>query len=144
MKLTKDEIVEMQPGRELNALVLETVFGFPRKKLFPPEYYEEGDEPFAHYYYIPSGKPKRTHMIDACMVPDFSGSIAAAWLIVDKLVNTGYCPSILSDDDGHWCMSFSGICGVGHSFSAATTDNDTIWCDTAPEAIAKSALLALM
>ncbi len=83
--MTRDEITAMQPGRELDALVLEVVFGFPQKKLFPPEYWEEGDEPFAHYNFIPSGKPKRTHMIDARSVPDFSFSIAAAWQIIDKL-----------------------------------------------------------
>lgn len=143
MKPTKEQILVMEPGRELDALVLECVFGFPRKRMFPPEYWEEGDNPFLCYWFIPSGKPKRTHMIDARMVPDFSRSISAAWQIVDKLVNTGYCPSILFDDDGHWCMSLSGIGGVGHSFSAPNTDDDTIWCDTAPEAISKTALLAM-
>lgn len=142
MNPTQDEILAMGPGRELDALVLEIIFRFPRKKLFPPEYWEEGDEPFSCYNYIPSGKPKRTHMIDSRPVPTFSRTIAAAWLVVDKLVNTGYCPSILFDDNGHWCMSLSGIGGVGHSFSTPCTDDGTIWCDTVEEAICKAALLA--
>jgi len=144
LKSTKEEILALEPGRELDALALELVFGFPRKKLFPPEYWEEGDEPFGAYNYIPSGKPKRTHMIDSQSVPSFSRMIGAAWMIVDKLVDTGYCPSILFDDDGHWCMSLSGIGGVGHSFSSPCTDDDTIWCDTVPEAVVKSALLAML
>ena len=108
MKPKKEEILAMEPGRELDALVLELVFGFPRKKLFPPEYWEEGiDEPFAHYYYIPSGKPKRTHMIDARMVPSFSMDIAAAWQVLEKIHKLGWCIDLsdmrhAEEDAGWW------------------------------------------
>jgi hypothetical protein len=74
----------MEPGNELDVCILEKVFGFPAKKVFKP--YEESE----WLYFIPSGKPRRTHMIDAKPVPRFSRDIAAAWQVVERMHKQGF------------------------------------------------------
>lgn len=71
-------------GLELEALVLEKVFGFPRKKVFAA--YEGSN----YLMYIPSGKPRRTHEIDARHVPWFSRSWEAAGMVVEQMATRGY------------------------------------------------------
>lgn len=88
----------MQAGSELDVLILEKVFGFPSKKVFKA--YEESSS----FSYIPSGKPRRTHSIDARPVPWFSRSIDAAWMIVEALEKRGLWCQMRTpfDDDGYW------------------------------------------
>lgn len=67
--------VDLAPGPDLDVLFLEKVEGFPARKTFLTEY---STDP----HYIPSGKPRRTHLIDARPVPRFSrdDSVALAAL----------------------------------------------------------------
>lgn len=69
--------------RDLDLTILEKIFGFPRGKAFKAEF---GDD----WQYIPSGKSRRTHMIDARLVPRFSERIQEAWLIVEAMHKRGY------------------------------------------------------
>lgn len=71
---------DLQPGPELDVLVLERVFGFPVRKTFPMEWSTD-------LHYIPSGKPKRTHMIDAVPVPRFSRDDCVALLAIERFCN---------------------------------------------------------
>jgi hypothetical protein len=70
-------ITDLQPGPDLDVLFLEKVYGFPRKKTFMTEY---STDP----YYIPSGKPRRTHLIDARPVPRFSRDDATALAALER------------------------------------------------------------
>jgi hypothetical protein len=69
-------------GRELDAEIGRKLFGL---KIFrPSEVKGANGECFDmdDYYYIPSKKPPRTHMIDARPVPAFSSDVNAALLVV--------------------------------------------------------------
>jgi hypothetical protein len=74
-------------SREIDCLILQRLFG--AKRVFrPSETKTVNDGLFGgseDYHFIPSGKPPRTHMIDAEIVPHFSKYIAHAWGIVEKL-----------------------------------------------------------
>jgi Phage ABA sandwich domain len=76
---------EAEAGRDLDKLIAEKVFGI--KRVFRPCDVKDRDGLGygEDYHYIPSGKPPRTHMIDARPVPPFSTNIAAAWLVVEKM-----------------------------------------------------------
>lgn len=91
---------EMEAGRELDKQIIEKIFGV--KKVFRPcdtktanndNYFGDVDD----YYYIPSGKPPRTHMIDARPVPHFSTNIAAAWEVVEVFRQgwNGHCAAVI-------------------------------------------------
>ncbi len=77
----------MKAGRQLDALVAEKVMGW-----------ELTQSRLGHYHVItsPSGKPIKTHS----HIPLFSTDIAAAWLVVEKLITDGYEVSIDSIIDG--------------------------------------------
>ena len=68
---------ELQHGPDLDVLFLEKVYGFPRRKTFLTEY---STDP----YYIPSGKPRRTHLIDARPVPRFSRDDTVALAALER------------------------------------------------------------
>jgi hypothetical protein len=117
---------EMEAGRALDVTVLVEVFGFPRKKVFSPEWTDD-----AHF--IPSGKPRRTHMIDARPVPWFSTSIAAAWDVVEEAARRGMPATVVvamgldGNPDG-WNATWAGM--GAHA-------------GTAPLAICRAALAAV-
>lgn len=74
--------------RQLDTQVAEQVFGI--QKIFQPYTVKSASSslyfgnPF-DLVYIPSGKPPRTHMIDAVAVPSYSTDIAAAMQVVEKM-----------------------------------------------------------
>ena len=37
----------------------------------------------------------------------YTEQASAEW-VLDKLVNNGYCPALVFDDDGRWALSFDG------------------------------------
>jgi hypothetical protein len=117
--MNRDEILAMEPGRELDALVAEKVMGY---KLHYPENYDQCT--------VDKG-----HIID-CFEP--STDISAAWEVVEKYfyvevrkVNT----KLELGNGGIWCWRACVSKGDGYS-SIATSE-------TAPEAICKAALLAV-
>lgn len=84
MSMTEAEVLELKAGIALNVRVLRAVFGVKRVydggtgALLPPDL-----EPLLAWpVYIPSGKPWRTHRIDAVLVPNYSTTMDDAWEVV--------------------------------------------------------------
>ena len=80
--------------------------------------------------------------------PHYSTDIAAAWQVVEKLVETGHCPGLLFDDDGRWALSLEGMQNCppgGEPFDVCTSFyvEAGMWYDTAPLAICLAALKAV-
>jgi len=78
-----------ETDRELDKRIAEQVFGI--KKIFRPCDTKTGEDYFSpkEYHYIPSGKPPRTHMIDARVVPYFASDISAAMEVEDRIAELG-------------------------------------------------------
>lgn len=85
--MTSETIDGLPVGNELDELVMRKIFGW-KKDIF----YLSEDSDFP--YYIPSGKPKRTHMLDARPLPRFSRDIPAAWEVVKKMIEHGWLAAI--------------------------------------------------
>lgn len=128
----------MDAGLELEAEILEKIFKFPRKKIW--KIYPES----AYQMYIPSGKPRRTHEIDAKMVPWFSRSMEAAWMVVEELTKPGRAPQELyfkmthawGEDYGTWAYFDWKGTSDGHPLYGANAP-------TAAHAICLAALKAV-
>lgn len=116
--MRRDEILAMPAGEEFDELVAEKIMpekcGYARYGKFNP-----------------------------------SVDIADAWEVVEHFADKGYCPALLFDDNGHWALSFEGAQSVAYGdepMDVSTTFFITkdLWCDTAPLAICRTALLAVM
>lgn len=79
----------MSGDRELDIEVLRQVFCFKGNLYDDQGKPWSGPENYRWLYYIPSGKPWRTHQIDARPVPEFSTDIGAAWLVVEAMQKPG-------------------------------------------------------
>lgn len=106
------QITPLVAGRELDALVAEKVFKI--KVAYPLMDGEEEDRQFP--YYVPSGKPWRTHGgCDGVPLPQFSTSIAAAWEVVERIKSLtrygdqewptrqpwlAFCDALSNEEDG--------------------------------------------
>jgi hypothetical protein len=121
--MTRDDILNMQAGYELNKLIAEFVFGMKLEK----------NHGFAGgYYWVGNGVLFGD--VPAHGMPDYSTDISSAWEVVDKLVR--FSITIESFPKGVLCRFF----GAGQ-----TTAGDAVgWADTAPLAICRAALLAVM
>ncbi len=75
---------ELQAGRQLDFEIALKVFGI--KKV----YYQEHDRKQEWPEYIPSGKPWRTHQIDARPIPHFSTEPSAAYLLKLEVAKRGF------------------------------------------------------
>lgn len=111
---------EPEAGPALDALIAARVFGIKRL------YYPSGP---LWPQYIPSGKPWRTHQIDAQPLPRFSQDIAAAWAIVERLRGQGWRVSICELLTSNYEVTFE------HSGQLIGRDSDTI-----SDAICRAAL----
>ena len=69
--------------RKMDLLILEKVWGIKPNKI----HYQEWDDKKECPEYIPSGKPWRTHQIDAKPVPYFSTSPGACYELKLKLID---------------------------------------------------------
>jgi hypothetical protein len=69
-----EAIDTMEAGRDLDVLILCKVLGFRERQVFYQEPACGPEWPM----FIPSGKPRRTHMLNAVPVPRFSTNTAAA------------------------------------------------------------------
>jgi hypothetical protein len=79
--------------------------------------------------------------LDAPLVPDYSTSIAAAWSVVEKLIEEGFCPALLHDDHKSWTLAFDASSPLGPRYEGFANVIAGEWADTAPLAICKAALL---
>ena len=127
----------MDAGRELDLIIASKIFGI--KKI----HYGKWDTEKKFPQYIPSGKPWRTHQIDAKPVPAFSTHIAHAWEIVEKLRRDGWNISI-SADNGWGCTFYKVNVQGDEQFNATWEESHgPINSDTTPLAICRAALLTL-
>lgn len=142
--LTREQILAMKPGRELDALVAEKVMGWKRRQC----------SVFTDIQWLMSldtdGQDVLgvTYRSDAAPIywqglPDYSTSIAAAWEVVEKVTEHFAARKHRTAEFG--CHQF------GRWWKAYWTQVvDTCppeWharCDSLPEAICKASLLAVM
>ena len=126
--MTRDEILAMEPGREMDALVAEVVFGRPPAYYHCPHFDENG------------------RMLAFCACPNLprhSTDIAAAWQVVEKLYDDGWIVSVgtlAQEPRGYRCE----LCNMWEDeFEKCPTDIEANG-STASEAICKDALLATL
>lgn len=92
--MTKEEILNMKPGRELDALIATKIFGWYFKKmptgkmLLPPD---NDERKYFAAVWDENGIPG--------YLPEYSTDISAAWEVVEKL-NEKFEVSILLDING--------------------------------------------
>jgi hypothetical protein len=130
--MTEDEIKNMPPGLEMDTLVAVEVMGW---HLIPAEEDEDGI-PWAQMWLDKDNK---------LMHNDFSPStnMNDAWEVVLYFENEGWCPNLVNDDAGRWALSFVGMNDMPPcTYQNVWIDFPEQWCDTAPHAICRSALLS--
>jgi hypothetical protein len=140
--VTRDEILNMPAGREMDALIAENLFGwhwvtgilaFGQPSLISPELY---------------GKQK-DHLIDTTLrrdngtFPHYSTDIAAAWEVVEKMRD----PS--DDEPDFWVITDAGknhgwVVSSYWAHHDGNIDNFHVQAETAPLAICRASLLAVM
>lgn len=132
--MTKEEIFNLQPGEEANIAVATYVMNW---HMIPPETDEDG----IHWRLMWLDENNR--MMHNDWFP--SSDMADAWEVVLHLADRGYAPNLIYDDDGHWGLSFEGMQDVAPcTYVTAWIDEPELWCDTAPLAICRAALLVVM
>lgn len=120
----------MSGDRKLDIEVARTVFGVKRVYC---RYGKPWDEATAEHstdrpFFIPSGKPWRTHSIDAMPVPRYSSDIGAAMLLVDRW----HGDVDMRRQNGFWLVTFFE---PSREYRAIE--------ETLPEAICRAALAAV-
>ena len=136
--MSKDEILALQPGRELDAIVAEKVMGFSRKKS-PRDINGEFDGldilvptgiDHSKFNYPPKGEIALTYF-----VPTYSMELTQAWKVFCKF---GYQAEVKYSGTDWYCNIMWGFNerGVGRWYCAEGR--------TAPEAICKAAILAIL
>lgn len=131
--MTRDEILAMKPGRELDALVAINIFGW-QKVVFG-----------GVVMIAPPQNDERMHWAanwdeHGCphWIPHYSTDISAAWEVFEKIKNLGGWIEIAwNPKKKHY------RCMVGANFSSGVLKSiDVSGFEEAPEAICKAALLA--
>lgn len=134
--MNREEVLATTPGRKLDCLVAEFVLGFKRTKtpedyngqnggtdvLIPPDM-----DSFPNY--PPMGKIALGYFAN-----DYSTDLSAAWEVVEKMRADGFELSLNDYSDNGYQVFF-----VGNNQKQPTATTET-----APEAISKAALLAVM
>lgn len=82
-----------ETGRDLDLRILGAL-GFPLKKV----HYNDWDPEKEFPYYIPSGKPLRTHRIDSVPVPRFSTDPPAAMGLLQEVLKRGWQAQVWISD----------------------------------------------
>jgi len=144
--MTRDEILSMKPGRELDALVAEKLMGW-RKKTFPG-----GGGGFTAWVDENERVMKlisNSTMSETCYRCDYfrpSTDIAAAWEVLEKIGGFTLVPAgrNIHGKISFWYAGKKYIDG-NKVYEVNDVGNPTTGCgETAPEAICKAALLAVM
>lgn len=120
--MDKDSILAMPAGRELDELIAEKVFGYKHFAI---------DNPGSVF----AEKIFRVGLGNEFTAENYSTDIAASWEVIDELTeNVGIDVSIIFD--------------ISREYKVKIKDDGVIksqiQCKTAPEAIAKAALLATL
>ena len=137
--MTRDGILAMETGPELNALIAVELMGWQRQEETPPGYvcHEGGRD-----WISPDGKDWWcNHCGQEDGFPDFSGSISAAWDVVEKLMeqNMWWASEYYRHDDPPYDWAFCKPRGDNGAFRYYDAKADAL-----PLAICRAALLAVM
>ena len=134
--MTRDEIMTMEPGRELDTLVVELVMGWTRKEFPGQDPNSLWNDEFIFKAMQAEGFTHDDGTGEWIRVPPYSTDIAAAWTVVEKLATiegpVSVCWGIYATNDDK--ATVTTMFGPGPSIRA----------ETAPLAICKAALLAVM
>jgi len=118
--MTRDEIIKMPAGKELDALIAEKVLGY-QKLSFPamPKYQRPSENGIQALYDL----------------PDYSTKIHAAWEVLEKMESLGFAWELATDLNSVWC-EFANV----HDHTKYINANGN---SSAPFAICRAALLAI-
>lgn len=132
--MTRDEIMAMVPGREMDALVAEKVMNLC--VLDQVHQYGDGcvvsDKGFDEWM----SHPEYGRIDDPDLLPPYSTDIAAAWEVMEKW---GFQAQAGYQGGDYFCSIMYGFDGEGTPLYGEVGD-----CASAPEAICKAALLTLI
>lgn len=121
--MTREEILNMPAGREMDAMIAEKCMGWEYKETYRTMTWE-----LPHKKVIALFSPEGIEKTP----PHYSTNIAAAWEVVEKLkIFSINAPRSTKEFYSAWCW----VIGYGHENAQA---------DTAPLAICRVALLAVM
>ena len=130
--MTKEEILGVKAGPELDLLITEKILGWKRSD--SPAFWKCG----AKFALMDRQGYK---ICPKCQVYGYSTEIERAWEVVEKMMAKGYNYTIRGNFEGngkHWC-------GFDHQNWA---DSNPIFqsplCNTLPMAICKAALIAVL
>ena len=127
--MTRDEILNMPAGREMDALVAEKVMGWTNPRITPSGRFRITPPMGGKYH---GGQ----------MPPKYSTDIAAAWQVVEWLMERG---DVFVEywSDGEWFVADKPV-GVRQDATTAMCDGKATGEMSAPLAICRAALLAVM
>jgi len=130
--VTREEILALEPGRELDALVAEKVMGWTEVECFGVINNRVKNPPTPGCEVIIARGRNRGRSLR--IIPCYSTDISAAWEVVEKLKET-YGVEVYTDLDMSACRLFDEL-----TYLPA----EEVISNTAPEAICKAALIAVM
>jgi hypothetical protein len=135
--MNRDEILNMEAGREMDELIAKAVMGYYETTV-KEEFYEGGRFVLKELNAL-TREGLHGGYIYHYQIKGYSTDIAAAWQVVEKLK-----PSY---QFGLWSDDFDGAEGFGCRFRLKGTiayDRDIVWTETAPLAICRASLLATL
>jgi len=121
--MTREEIFELKAGPELDRLVAEHITGW-----------KEGEKG-------PRVAKWGVGILGEKVLPRYSTDIAAAWSVVEKLVNLGWLVNLLSPWKGN--ATYHWTCYVERQGKSGWEKLEVAG-DSAPAAICRAALLAMI
>lgn len=84
-------------------------------------------------------------------VNHYSTDMKPAWDVVMHMMNHGWCPNLINDDNGRWALAFDGSQpvvweeafqeGAFVETTSCLIDYWELWCESAPLAICRAVLL---
>jgi len=142
--MTRDEVLAMKPGRELDARIAHLVMGwhitscetYPHEKIVRVKTLRSPEESGGEVPYEKTFTKVYSSAIWNKDIPHYSTDIAAAWEVAEKMSEEWPQFSIARVDTG-WCVMW-GFDGYGWPNVTVATAPEAI-----PEAICKAALLAV-
>lgn len=146
--MTRDEIMALEAGREMDALVAR-MMGYEVFERYGYHYMATDEDAFKQGMRHGLFMEDFTHpdKMRLCLhLRRYSTNNGDMWEVVRWLIEDGYCPAILYDDNGHWALSLEGWQNVpdgDESQEIATTFlvEAALWADIVPLAICRTALL---
>lgn len=138
-ELTREKILSMEPGRELDALVAKHVKGCENA---PSIFYSDLDITKSYYCIVGSPASEEVNVIEYIdgewIQYSFNPStdISAAWEVLEKMKQKDYLFSITNTVGGWYVVSLTDW---GGNCNIYKVENKPV-----PEAICKAALLAVM